>query len=63
MLIRQKILCYYFNFAVVFENELYLLVLPMGQRHFCIKDTNGIYLDIVQGIEPTEESLQGYGNK
>lgn len=31
-----------------------------GQRHFCIKDPNGIYLDIVQAIEPTEAYQQGY---
>jgi uncharacterized glyoxalase superfamily protein PhnB len=31
-----------------------------GQRHFCLKDPNGIYLDIVQAIEPTEEYQQGY---
>ncbi|WKD50291.1 VOC family protein [Microbulbifer spongiae] len=26
-----------------------------GQRHFCVKDVNGIYLDIVQTIEATGE--------
>ncbi len=26
-----------------------------GQRHFCIQDPNGVYLDIVQSFEPTEE--------
>ena len=31
-----------------------------GQRHFCLKDPNGIYLDIVQAVEPTEEYLTGY---
>jgi uncharacterized glyoxalase superfamily protein PhnB len=31
-----------------------------GQYHFCIKDPNGIYLDIVQEIEPTKEYQQGY---
>ena len=31
-----------------------------GQHHFCIKDPNGIYLDIVQTFEPTEEYQQGY---
>lgn len=31
-----------------------------GQFHFCVKDPNGIYLDIVQAIEPTEEYQQGY---
>ena len=25
-----------------------------GQRHFCVKDPNGINLDIVQAIKPTE---------
>ncbi len=34
-----------------------------GQHHFCIKDPNGINLDIVQAIEPTEEYQQGYGEK
>lgn len=31
-----------------------------GQYHFCIKDPNGIFLDIVQAIDPTEEYQQGY---
>lgn len=31
-----------------------------GQRHFCVKDPNGVYLDVVQAIEPTEEYQQGY---
>lgn len=31
-----------------------------GQRHFCVKDPNGIYLDVLQAIEPTEEYKQGY---
>ena len=31
-----------------------------GQRHFCIKDPNGIHLDIVQTIEATEEYQAGY---
>jgi uncharacterized glyoxalase superfamily protein PhnB len=31
-----------------------------GQRHFSVKDPNGIYLDIVQAIEPTEEYQQDY---
>lgn len=31
-----------------------------GQRHFCIKDPNGIYLDIVQSFEPTEEYRGDY---
>ena len=25
-----------------------------GQRHFCVEDPNGIHLDIVQAIEPTQ---------
>ena len=33
-----------------------------GQKHFCLKDPNGIYLDIVQAVEPTEEYLNGYTN-
>ena len=31
-----------------------------GQRHFCTKDPNGVYLDIVQAITPTEEYQSGY---
>lgn len=31
-----------------------------GQRHFCIQDPNGIYLDIVQSFEPTEEYQSSY---
>ncbi len=31
-----------------------------GQRHFCLEDPNGIYLDIVQAIAPTEEYQEGY---
>ena len=31
-----------------------------GQYHFCVRDPNGIYLDIVQAIEPTEEYKQSY---
>ena len=31
-----------------------------GQRHFCIKDPNGVHIDVVQAIKPTEEYQQGY---
>lgn len=31
-----------------------------GQRHFCLQDPNGIYLDIVQSFEPTEEYQSDY---
>ena len=31
-----------------------------GQRHFCVRDPNGIYLDIVQAIAPTEAYQEGY---
>jgi len=31
-----------------------------GQRHFSIQDPNGIYLDIVQSFEPTEEYRSDY---
>ena len=34
-----------------------------GQRHFCVKDPNGIYLDIIQTIEPTEEYQQSYAKQ
>lgn len=31
-----------------------------GQYHFCLRDPNGVYLDIVQEIEPTGEYQQDY---
>jgi len=31
-----------------------------GQRHFCIQDPNGVYLDIVQSFEPAEEYRSDY---
>lgn len=31
-----------------------------GQRHFCIEDPNGVHLDIVQAIGPTEEYRGNY---
>jgi catechol 2,3-dioxygenase-like lactoylglutathione lyase family enzyme len=31
-----------------------------GQRHFCIQDPNGLHLDIVQSLEPTEEYRSDY---
>ena len=31
-----------------------------GQRHFCIADPNGIHLDIVEAIEPSEAYQEGY---
>ena len=34
-----------------------------GQRHFCIEDPNGVHLDIVQAIEPTEEYRGDYGSE
>ncbi len=34
-----------------------------GQRHFSVRDPNGIYLDVVQAIEPTEEYQVGYADK
>ncbi len=34
-----------------------------GQRHFCIEDPNGVHLDIVQAIEPTEEYQSDYGSE
>ncbi len=33
-----------------------------GQRHFCIQDPNGVYLDIVQSFEPTEEYQSDYAS-
>lgn len=34
-----------------------------GQRHFCIQDPNGVYLDIVQSFEPTEEYQSDFVSK
>ena len=34
-----------------------------GQRHFCIQDPNGVYLDIVQSFEPTEAYQSDYVSK
>ena len=31
-----------------------------GQRHFCVQDPNGIYVDIVQPFEPSEEYQGDY---
>ena len=31
-----------------------------GQRHFCIQDPNGIYVDIIQSFEPSEEYQADY---
>ena len=31
-----------------------------GQRHFCVQDPNGLYVDIVQSFEPTEEYQSDY---
>jgi catechol 2,3-dioxygenase-like lactoylglutathione lyase family enzyme len=31
-----------------------------GQRHFALRDPNGVYLDIVQAFEPTDEYKKGY---
>ncbi len=34
-----------------------------GQRHFSLKDPNGIYIDIIQAIQPTDEYKQDYEDK
>ena len=31
-----------------------------GQRHFCVEDPNGLHLDIVQAIAPTEAYEDSY---
>ena len=31
-----------------------------GQRHFCLKDPNGVFLDIVQATDPSEEFQSDY---
>ena len=51
-------------FAVAKSNSLNIVLElqseDWGQRHFCIQDPNGVYLDIVQSFEPTEEYQRGY---
>lgn len=32
-----------------------------GQRHFMVRDPNGLLLDLVQIIEPQQEFLEAYG--
>ncbi|MCF6319371.1 MAG: VOC family protein [Proteobacteria bacterium] len=34
-----------------------------GQRHFSVRDPNGVYLDVVQSIAPTKEYQGGYEAK
>ncbi len=34
-----------------------------GQHHFCVEDPNGIYLDVIQSFEPTEEYQDSYESK
>lgn len=34
-----------------------------GQRHFCVQDPNGVYLDIVQSFEPTNEYRSDYASE
>ncbi len=34
-----------------------------GQRHFSLKDPNGVNIDIVQAITPSEEYQPGYDDK
>jgi len=34
-----------------------------GQRHFVIEDPNGVYLDIIQSFEPTEEYQSDYASE
>ena len=51
-------------FAVAKSKSLHIVLElrseDWGQRHFCIQDPNGIYLDIVQSFEPTEEYQNDY---
>ena len=35
---------------------------PHGQRHFICKDPNGILIDIITPIAPSEEFLSGYAD-
>jgi len=51
-------------FAVAKSKSLHIILElqseDWGQRHFCIQDPNGIFLDIVQSFEPTEEYQSDY---
>ena len=51
-------------FAVAKSKSLHIVLElrseDWGQRHFCIQDPNGVYLDIVQSFEPTEEYQSDY---
>ena len=51
-------------FAVAKSNSLEIVLElrseDWGQRHFCVQDPNGIYLDIVQSFEPTGEYQTDY---
>jgi len=51
-------------FAVAKSKSLHIVLElrseDWGQRHFCIQDPNGVYLDIVQSFEPTEEYQSNY---
>lgn len=54
-------------YAEVVENALDVVLElraeDWGQYHFCIRDPNGVLLDVVQSTEPTEEYQQGYEAK
>jgi catechol 2,3-dioxygenase-like lactoylglutathione lyase family enzyme len=51
-------------FAVAKSKSLHIVLElrseDWGQRHFCIQDPNGVYLDIVQSFEPSEEYESDY---
>ena len=46
------------------DNSLYIVselkTEEWGQRHFVIKDPNGVYIDVVQSTEPTDEYKSDY---
>jgi catechol 2,3-dioxygenase-like lactoylglutathione lyase family enzyme len=42
------------------EIVLELVSEEWGQRHFSLKDPNGLLIDVVQATEPTEEYKEGY---
>jgi len=54
-------------FAVAKSNSLNIVLElrseDWGQRHFCIQDPNGVYLDIVQSFEPSTEYESDYVSK
>jgi len=54
-------------YAYAMDNSLNIVLSlrseEWGQRHFVLEDPNGVYVDVVQATEPTEEYQSGYENQ